>query len=124
MGGTLVLQLSAKLRDLATVCYYGFPGPGSNRPSTVPRPLEMADQIAGPILGFWGDQDTAVGMENVERFATAMRERNVEFDHTIYPGLGHGFMAASRLDPAHEAYQAACESWTRTLEFYRAHVTP
>src|ERR1043166_9322812 len=44
MGGTLVLQLTAKLRDLATVCYYLFPGPGSNRPSTVPRPLEMADQ--------------------------------------------------------------------------------
>ena len=80
--------------------------------------------MSGPILGFWGDQDTGVGMENVEKLATALRARGVEFEHTIHPGLGHGFMAQSRLDPAHEAYQAACQSWTRTVDFFRGHLTP
>jgi carboxymethylenebutenolidase len=114
MGGTIVLQLAASAPALASVCFYGFPAGGS------PSPLDVADRIEGPILGFWGDQDTGVGMDNVAALADALDARGVEFEHTIYPGLGHGFMSASRLDPAHEAYQAACESWTRAVEFWRA----
>jgi carboxymethylenebutenolidase len=91
-------------------------------PTKAPAPLAVADRIHGPILGFWGDQDAGAGMENVERLAAALQARRVDFDYTIYPGLGHGFMAASQLDPNHEAYQAACESWTKTIEFYRRHL--
>jgi carboxymethylenebutenolidase len=121
MGGTYVLDLAAERDDLATVCFYGFPA-GSPAPSALPPPLSLADQIGGPLLGFWGDQDAGVGMDNVEELAAALKARGVDFDFTIYPGLGHGFMAASRLDPEHEAYDAACRSWTRTIEFYRTHI--
>lgn len=121
MGGTFGLLLAAERDDVATVCYYGFPG-ARPLPTKLPAPLAVADKIQGPLLGFWGDQDAGVGMENVERLATALRARGVEFEHTIYPGLGHGFMSTSRLDPDHEAYQAACESWTKTIEFYRRHL--
>ncbi|TMD53523.1 MAG: dienelactone hydrolase family protein [Chloroflexi bacterium] len=121
MGGNFVLLLAAEREDLASVCYYGFPA-GGPLPMKVPAPLAVADRIHGPLLGFWGDQDTGVGMENVERLATALRARGVDFEHTVYPGLGHGFLAASGLDPGHEAYRAACESWTRTIEFYRRHL--
>lgn len=123
MGGTFVLQLAAEREGLATVCFYGFPaGTIAGYPGRAESPIERAGRIGGPILGFWGDQDAMVGMDNVERFVTAVREHGVEIDYTIYPGMGHGFMAASRLDPAHEAYQVACESWTRTIEFYRANL--
>ena len=121
MGGTLVLDLAAERDDLATVCFYGFPA-GSGGPSGPPAPLTVADHMSGPILGFWGDQDTGAGMDNVERLAELLKARGIEFEYTIYPGLGHGFMAASKLDPAHEAYDAACRSWTRTVEFYRTHI--
>jgi len=121
MGGTLVLDLAAERDDLATVCFYGFPAAPS-MPGAPPAPLTLADHITGPILGFWGDQDTGVGMDTVEKLGTLLRARGIDFDFTVYPGLGHGFMAASRLDPEHEAYDAACQSWTRTIEFYRAHI--
>ena len=121
MGGTLVLDLAAERDDLATVCFYGFPAGGA-LPGNPPAPLTLADHMNGPILGFWGDQDAGVGMDNVERLAGLLKARGVDFEHTIYPGLGHGFMAASKLDPAHEAYDAACRSWTRTIEFYRTHI--
>jgi carboxymethylenebutenolidase len=117
MGGTLVLDLAAERDDLATVCYYGFPA-GSGAPA----PLDLADRINGPILGFWGDQDAGAGMDNVERLGALLKARGVDFEFVIHPGLGHGFMAASQLDPAHEAYQAACQSWTRTIEFFRTHI--
>jgi carboxymethylenebutenolidase len=117
MGGTFVLDLAAERDDVATVCYYGFPaGAGA------PAPLDLADRMNGPILGFWGDQDAGAGMDNVEKLTALLRARSVDFDFTVYPGLGHGFMAASRLDPLHEAYDAACQSWTRTIEFYRTHI--
>jgi carboxymethylenebutenolidase len=117
MGGSLVLDLAAERDDLATVCYYGFPA-GSGGPA----PLDLADRMHGPILGFWGDQDAGAGMDNVERLAAILDARGVEAELVIHPGLGHGFMSASRLDPAHEAYDAACRSWTRTIEFYRTHI--
>lgn len=121
MGGTLVLDMAAERSDLATVCYYGFPA-GFPGEKSAPAPLGVADRITGPILGFWGDQDAAVGMDNVEKLAAALDERKVPFDYTIYPGLGHGFMARSGLEEGGEAYDEACASWTRTLEFYRRHL--
>jgi carboxymethylenebutenolidase len=125
MGGTLVLDLAARREDVATVCFYGFPaGAAGKEAGAPPPPLTLTERMHGPILGFWGDQDTGVGMDNVEKLAAALDERGVEFEYTIHPGLGHGFMAQSQLDPAHEAYEAACQSWTRTLDFYRRELAP
>ncbi|HZS01460.1 MAG TPA: dienelactone hydrolase family protein [Chloroflexota bacterium] len=123
MGGTLVLDLAAERGDLATVCYYGFPVMGEHTPGrAAPEPITLVDRMRGPIIGFWGDQDTLVGLANVQRFATALRAREVEYTQTIYPGAGHGFMSASRFDPAHEAYAAATDAWAQTLAFYRTHL--
>ena len=120
MGGTFVLDLAAARDDLATVCFYGFPA--ATGPLGPPRPLDLAARMKGPILGFWGDQDAGVGMDNVEQLAGALEEAGVDFEHTVYPGLGHGFMKASGLDPKNAEYEVACRSWTRTLEFYREHL--
>jgi carboxymethylenebutenolidase len=120
MGGSFVLDLAGERDDLATVCYYGFPA--TSPAPGAPAPISLADRMHGPILGFWGDQDSGVGMENVERLAAALKARTVEFEHNVYPGLGHGFMAQSGLDPEQPAYQAACESWTLSVAFYRAHL--
>jgi carboxymethylenebutenolidase len=125
MGGTQVLDLTTHRDDLATVCFYGFPARLANATErTAPAPLEVVDQISGPILAFWGDQDQAAGMQNVATLAGALEDRGVDFQHTIYPGLTHGFMAASGLDPNHAAYESACDAWTRTVDFYRSHLLP
>ncbi|MEA2510392.1 MAG: carboxymethylenebutenolidase [Actinomycetota bacterium] len=120
MGGTLVLHLAAARTDLASVCYYGFPG-GSRggAKDKLPAPFEVLDDMSGPILGFWGDQDEGVGMDNVAALAAGLEQRAVAFEHTIYAGLGHGFLARSNLEPGNEGYEEACDSWTRTIEFYR-----
>src|SRR5262245_52690957 len=54
LGGTFALDLAAMRDDLATVCYYGFPGgaPGatSDPAQQAPRPLDAVDRLHGPIL--------------------------------------------------------------------------
>lgn len=122
MGGTLVLDLAADREDLATVCFYGFPAGAANSPLPPPAPLEVAGSMSGPILGFWGDQDEGVGMENVGKLDEALIAKGVEHDFKIYPGLGHGFMSHSALEQEKPGYRESCEAWTRTLEFYREHV--
>lgn len=125
MGGTQVLDLAARRQDLITVVFYGFPArlPQATH-LTAPAPLEVVDQITGPILGFWGDQDHAAGLDNVRKLEEALASRGVDISVRVYPGLGHGFMAASELDPDRAGYDAACEAWTKTLEFLREHLSP
>ena len=120
MGGTHVLILASLHKNLASVCYYGYPVALSAIPAgSYPIPVDLVDQARGPILGFWGDQDSGVGMENVEKYAAELHQRDVDFEYKIYPGVGHGFLGASNFDPDHAAYDAAINSWERTLAFYR-----
>jgi carboxymethylenebutenolidase len=122
MGGTLVLDIAAERNDVVTVCFYGFPRPSMTGPKGPPAPLDEVDRISGPILGFWGDQDQGVGMDNVKALDGALSERGVEHEFRMFPGLGHGFMAASRLDPEAAEYDAACQAWTAAVDFFRRHI--
>jgi carboxymethylenebutenolidase len=116
MGGTQVLLLAARRDDLAaSVSYYGFPADQRTDVS----PIELAPKMHGPILGHWGDQDTGVGMDNVEKLRVALTAAGVAHEFHIYPGVGHGFLKASLEDAKTPGYEQACLSWTRTLEFYR-----
>jgi carboxymethylenebutenolidase len=122
MGGTYVLDLAAERDDLATVCYYGFPRSRPQGPRPGPSPIDNVASMRGPIIGFWGDQDAGVGMENVIAFAEAAKEHGVDLDHTIYAGLGHGFLAQALTDPDHSGHDQARDSWDRTIGFYHRHL--
>ena len=53
---------------IVTVAYYGFPISQPTIVTPPPAPLSLASEMSGPILAFWGDEDTAVGTQNIERF--------------------------------------------------------
>jgi dienelactone hydrolase len=119
MGGTFVLNLAAARDDLATVCYYGFPQPPPMSQNPGPAPLDQLDAIHGPLIAFWGDQDDSAGMDNVAKLVEGLRARRVDFEHTVYPGLGHGFLKRALPEAGHSGHGAAAESWERALAFYR-----
>jgi carboxymethylenebutenolidase len=120
MGGTFVLLLAARRRDIAaTVSYYGFPADA--RPGE--SPIAVASKMTGPILGHWGDQDAGVGMPNVEKLDELLKYARVEHQFHVYPGLGHGFLKAFLDDEKSPGYEHACTSWRRTLDFYRSKLT-
>jgi dienelactone hydrolase len=122
MGGTFVLNLAATRDDLATVCYYGFPRAPRMGDNPGPVPLEQVGSMRGPIVGFWGDQDESVGMDNVAAFAGGAEREGLDFDHVVYPGVGHGFLARALTDSDHPGHAHADDSWRRTLEFYARHL--
>ena len=121
MGGTFAFDLAARRSDLSTVAYYGFPATNdAPRLRPAPAPLDIVADISGPILGLWGDQDHAVGMDSVENFDRALDAHSVEHEFVIYPGAGHGFMAAAESDDA--ARRASEDAWPRTLTFLARHL--
>lgn len=116
MGGTFSLVLTSERTDLATACYYGFPAQKSD--TGLPAPLDVVTDMNGPMIAFWGSDDQLVGLDNVARFVEELGTTDIEFEHHIYPGVGHGFLAASRLDPDHQAYEQASDAWSRTISFF------
>ena len=118
MGGTFVLDLAASENDLATVAYYGFPVPQASPP---PAPLDLVDEMQGPILAFWGEDDEVVGLENAQQFVRRMEEGGKDFSYRIYPGVGHGFLAAGHGDGSSTGGPAE-ESWTLALDHLREHL--
>ena len=60
-GGTQVMHLGTRNPDLAaTVIYYG------SGPITDPQALGVMGQ-SGPVLGIYGEQDTGIPLEQVQR---------------------------------------------------------
>lgn len=119
-GGTLALNMAARELEIASVCYYGYPtGSTMARVSATP-PFEEIDRVRGPILGLWAENDPSVGLENVHRYADQLKQRGVRVSYSVYPGVGHGFMAATSANPTPEAARVATDAWEKTLGFLRA----
>jgi carboxymethylenebutenolidase len=118
LGGTLVLDLAAERADLATATFYGFPLGRLRGADT--SPLKLVDRIQGPLVGFFGERDEVVPPTEVRQLENSLRERSVDVDFTLYPDVGHHFVAGSRLDPSQPGpdFTRACESWTATLQFF------
>ena len=102
--------------DLAgSVGFYGPPvGPGRGG---TPAPVDVADQIASPILGQFGGADEGIPPEAIEAFEAALTTAGVEHRLIVYPGAPHSFFDRKAADYADECERA----WSETLAFIRAH---
>lgn len=120
-GGTMVLLGAGQdPTPDASVCYYGFPV-RERTPTTTILPIDDQEiaRLDSPLLGFWGEQDAAVGMDTLAAYDTKLTDRQIPHDFTVFPDVGHAFLT---FDPASAAYPASSEAWTRTLAFYEAHL--
>ena len=117
LGGHLALDLCAIRHDLSTVCFYAFPdGVAALVRVSAPRPIDLAGDITGPILAFWGENDPALPLDVVTRFAGAMHGHSVDDEQHIVAGASHGFLQGLvevRADSA-----AATAAWASTTDFF------
>jgi len=106
-GGGWSLQTALMLPDKidATVMYYG-------------RPVDdvaALSKLKMPLMGFFGEQDKGITVQDVQAFQKALRAAQVDAEIHEYPHAGHAFA-----NPSGENYRpaAATDAWKRTLAFF------
>lgn len=83
------------------VCY----GPG-------PNPADVA-RIRAKGLGVYAENDARINAQLPE-IAAALRQAGKDYQYTVYPGVGHGFLRTR------EQPEVADSAWAAVIRFYRA----
>lgn len=110
-GGRQSLELAMSGVPLdATVVYYG------GGMATTPDKLAP---IKWPVLGVFGDKDTAIPVDKVKEFESSLKTLEVENEIYIYPGVGHAFANPSG---ANYAPTETKDAWDKTLAFLNKHL--
>ncbi len=110
-GGRQSVELAISGEPLdATVVYYG-----GNMATTTQR----LAPIKWPVLGIFGDKDTAIPVETVRAFETSLDTLGVENEIHIYPGVGHAFANPSGMN---YAPTETMDAWGKTLDFLGKHL--
>jgi carboxymethylenebutenolidase len=108
-GGGWSLNASIAFPVDATVVYYG----------KVDRPARQLARLQGPVLGHFAERDPWINKEMVSAFEQAMDEAGKPYTVHWYDA-DHGFA-----NPTTGQYDRkdASLAWSRTLEFYRDHLS-
>ncbi len=121
MGGRVTFLTACKNADVkAAVPFYGG-GIGAVAPSerTPQAPLDYADQLRCPMLLFFGENDSFIPIEEVNKIKARLAELKKQAEVVVYPGAPHGFFCNQRDSYRADAAQAA---WERLLKFFGQHL--
>ena len=121
MGGRVTFLAASHLALGAGVGFYGG-GVVHARTEGMPSLLPLIPSMRTPWLGLFGDADTGIPIEDVERLRDELNA-GADVDTAIvrYPGAEHGFHCDAR--PSYNE-AAATDGWARTLEWLDGHLAP
>jgi carboxymethylenebutenolidase len=118
MGGSVVLHTATTRRIGAGVRCSGG-GLATGRFGFQPL-LEEATALCTPWIGFFGDRDQSIPVEEVEQLRERVEAAKVDTDVVRYANAGHGFNCDDR--PAHYDAEAAGDAWTKAVDWFRRHL--
>lgn len=117
MGGRTAMLGAGNISRIGPlVIYYGgrtmvsWGGDGST-------PFERIPNIKGPVIGFFGLDDSEPSPEDVDRIEAEFKHHGVACEFHRYEGAGHAFQ--NFMSPERYREAAASESWEKTLQFLR-----
>ncbi len=115
MGGRTAMLGAANIPRLGPlVVYYGgrtmisWGGEG-------PTPFERIPHVKGPVIGFFGMEDTEPSPEDVDKIEAELKRHGIACEFHRYEGAGHAFQ--NFLSPERYREDAANDSWEKTLRF-------
>ena len=112
-GGGVALQFGTQNPDLAAIVnLYG------STPSDSSTFGVLLNEGASPVLGIFGREDTAIPVEEVEAFESALAEAGIEHTVTIYDDMGHAFVQPDVI----EEEGAPRNAWLQILDFFEANL--
>ncbi|MGB7084697.1 MAG: dienelactone hydrolase family protein [Phormidesmis sp.] len=109
-GGNWSLRTGLLLPNLdAMAIYYG---------QLILAP-EALDGLDMPIIGFFGEDDSSIAVEDVENFESMLEGMGKTADINLYPGVGHAFA-----NPSGQNYDAAAaeDAWAKTTAFFATYL--
>lgn len=123
-GGKVVWQAAARFAAIdAGVAWYGRLAPSADATTEqtaggAPWPVDLADDLKGPVLGLYGENDGGIPLTSVKAMNAALRRaRATGSEVIVYPGAQHGFHADYR---ASYSASDAADGWTRLLALFEA----
>jgi carboxymethylenebutenolidase len=103
----------------AGVAWYGrLVGTASSL--TPKHPVDVAGQLAGPVLGLYGGADTGIPLDTVDKMKAALASGNAaakRSEFVVYPDAPHAFHADYR--PSYRK-EAADDGWKRAVAWFKA----
>jgi carboxymethylenebutenolidase len=107
LGGRASFLANATVPLAAAVSYYG---------GGTDALLDLADQLSGKHLFFWGGLDTHIPKETVDKITEALNYAGKPYANVVFSDANHAFNCDERpsFNPA-----ASKEAWALTLEFLK-----
>ena len=78
-------------------------------------PIDLTDRLNCPILGLFGDKDTAPTPAEVDQHEQALKAAGKTYEFHRYPDAGHGFFYYDRPSMYHA--QSAVDGWQKVFTF-------
>ncbi len=119
-GGRITWLYSAHNPGVkAGVAWYGrLLGP--TNPLQPRHPVDVAGALAAPVLGLYGEKDTGIALETVEKMKAALAAGSAaakRSEFVVYPGAPHAFHADYR--PSYQK-EPAEDGWKRCVAWFKA----
>ena len=120
-GGRQVWLYAAHSKCIkAGVAWYGRVV-GANNELTPKNPIDIAGQLNAPVLGLYGEADTGIPLDGVEKMKVALAAGNANSkasQFVLYKDAPHAFHADYR--PSYRK-EAADDGWKRCLAWFKTH---
>jgi len=113
--GGHVAYLAATLPDIkATASFYGA-GIATMTPGGSLPTVSRTGEIQGSLYAFFGDQDTSIPPEQVQKIEAALKLHQIPHQVFRYPEADHGFFCDQRASYNSEAAQ---DAWQKVLQLF------
>lgn len=120
-GGRQTWLYTAHSKSIkAGVAWYGRIV-GAQNELTPKNPIDIAGQLNGPVLGLYGEADTGIPLDGVEKMKAALAAGNANSkasQFVVYKDAPHAFHADYR--PSYRK-DAAEDGWKRCLAWFKQH---
>jgi len=93
--------------------------PAALAPARPVAPIDLTENLHGPVLGIFGNEDKNPSPDQVNRTEAVLKRLGKPYEFHRFDGVGHGFLVVSR--PAYKPEQAT-EAWGRILAFLKTHL--
>ena len=119
-GGRITWLYAAHQKQIkAGVAWYGRLV-GNSTPLTPRHPVDVAAGLNGPVLGLYGEKDTGIPLDTVDKMKTALAAGNAaakRSEFVVYPEAPHAFHADYRPSVRKEPAE---DGWKRCLAWFKA----